>query len=181
MSATPEREPDPTSAAPNVPLSWRIALGFDFGQLRIGVAVGDAITGSARPLCILPTRQQRPDWEAIARLIAEWRPDGLVVGVPRHADDTANAMTDAALRFSRQLHGRFRLPVATIDERLSSWEAEQRPVESVRRRRKSHAHLDAQAAAVILESWFNQAPPTPTLPHEWGGRLHNGASPHARR
>jgi putative Holliday junction resolvase len=90
-------------------------------------------------------------------------------------------MTDAALRFSRQLHGRFRLPVATIDERLSSWEAEQRPVKLVRRRRKSHAHLDAQAAAIILESWFNQAPPTPTLPHEWGGRLHNGASPHARR
>ena len=81
MSATPERAPDPVSAAPfNVPLSWRMALGFDFGSRRIGVAVGDAITGLARPLCILPTRQQRPDWETIARLIAEWRPDGLVVG-----------------------------------------------------------------------------------------------------
>jgi putative Holliday junction resolvase len=131
-------------------------LGFDFGQQRIGIAVGDAITGSARPLCILPTRQQRPDWEAIARMITEWRPDGLVVGVPRHADDTANAITEAALRFSRQLQGRFRLPVATIDERLSSWEAEQRWLASARHRRKNHAHLDAHAAAAILESWFNQ-------------------------
>jgi len=151
MSATPECAPDPVAARP----SWRVALGFDFGQRRIGVAVGDAITGAARPLRVLPTRQQRPDWEAIAHLIGEWRPDGLVVGVPRHADDAASAMTDAALRFSRQLHGRFRLPVATIDERLSSWEAEQRRSETARRRRNSQTPIDAQAAALILESWFN--------------------------
>lgn len=132
----------------------QIALGFDFGRLRIGVAVGDAITGSARPLCVLPTRQQRPDWDAIARLIAEWRPDLLVVGVPRHADETANVVTEAALRFSRQLQGRFHLPVATIDERLSSWEAGQHLSKSGRRRGNA-SPLDAQAAAVILESWFN--------------------------
>lgn len=134
-----------------------VALGFDFGRARIGVAVGDAITGAARPLRTLPTRQQRPDWDAIARLIAEWRPDVLVIGAPRHADDTANAITEAALRFSRQLHGRFHLPVAIIDERLSSWEAEQRHFESAPadRRRNRDPALDAQAAAVILESWFN--------------------------
>ncbi|MCP5159007.1 MAG: Holliday junction resolvase RuvX [Gammaproteobacteria bacterium] len=134
----------------------RVALGFDFGRLRIGVAIGETITGSARPLCILPTHQQRPDWEAMSRLIATWRPDWLVVGVPRHADETANAVTEAALRFSRQLQGRFHLPVATIDERLSSWEAEQRRSAPTGRRRRGHgAALDAQAAAVILESWFN--------------------------
>jgi len=156
MSATPEREPDSTSTAssPRDFPCWRIALGFDVGQRRIGVAVGGAMTGSARPLCILPTRE--PYWDAIARLIAEWRPDGLVVGVSRHADETAHAITEAALRFSRQLQGRFRLPVATIDERLSSWEAEQRQFQAGRRRRKGRAPLDDQAAAVILESWFNQ-------------------------
>lgn len=116
--------------------------------------MGDAITGSARPIRVLSTRQQRPDWDAIAQLIAEWRPDTLVVGIPRHADETANAVTEAALRFSRQLQGRFHLPVATIDERLSSWEAEQRPSKPGRRREHQGA-LDAQAAAVILESWFN--------------------------
>lgn len=153
MSATPE--PGAKAAATSPPC--RIALAFDFGRTRIGVAVGEAVTGSARPLRVLPVRRQRPDWDAIGHLIAEWRPDLLVVGVPRHADDTACAVTEAALRFSRQLHGRFRLPVATIDERLSSWEAERRHFEtaSAGRRRSGVAALDAAAAAVILESWFN--------------------------
>ncbi len=152
MLATPDRVPP---VAARSPIACRVALGFDFGRARIGVAVGEAVTGAARPLRTLPTRQQRPDWDAIARLIAEWRPDWLVVGVPRHADDTASPTTQAALRFSRQLRGRFDLPVATIDERLSSWEAEQRGFENASRRRSSDLTLDAQAAAVILESWFN--------------------------
>ena len=154
--------PDPTEPAADPPASDarqspQVVLGFDFGRTRIGVATGVAITGAARPLRVLPTRRQRPDWNAIDRLLAEWRPDLLVVGVPRHADGSANAMTVAALRFSRQLHGRFRLPVATIDERLSSWEAEQRFFEpAVGRRRSDGAALDDRAAALILESWFNQ-------------------------
>ena len=134
----------------------RVALGFDVGRVRIGVAIGEVVTGSARPLGIFPTRRCQPDWDAIARLIEEWRPDQLVVGVPRHADDSISAMTEAALQFSRQLHERCRLPVATIDERLSSWEAEQRRFATPStKRRRLHQALDAQAAAVILESWFN--------------------------
>lgn len=154
MSVMPDRAAAPSATVP----ACRIALGFDFGSARIGVAIGEAVTGSARPLRTLPTRQQRPDWDAIAKIIAEWRPDWLVIGVPRHADDSSNAMTEAALRFSRQLQGRFHLPVATIDERLSSWEAEQRYFKTAPsgRRRDSDPTLDAQAAAVILESWFNQ-------------------------
>ena len=152
MPATLDRTPPGVVSSP---AACRVALGFDFGRARIGVAVGEAITGAARPLRTLPTRQQRPDWDAIARLIAEWRPDWLVVGVPRHADDTASAMTTAALRFSRQLHGRFHLPVATMDERLSSWEAEQREFATAGRRPAQDTLLDAQAAAIILESWFN--------------------------
>lgn len=158
MPATPES--DALSAgAPTLPTvlpSCRIALGFDFGRVRIGVAIGEAVTGSTRPLCVLPTRQQQPDWVAIARLIQDWQPDRLVVGVPRQADDSANAVTEAALQFSRQLSKHFRLPVATIDERLSSWEAEQRCFETTpTKRRRPDQTLDAQAAAVILESWFN--------------------------
>ncbi len=159
MPATPDRAPAAEAQSPSSPVAaCRIALGFDFGRARIGVAVGEAVTGSARPLRILTARQQHPDWDAIAGLIAEWQPDLLVVGVPRHADDTASATTEAALRFSRQLHGRFHLPVATLDERLSSWEAEQRHFATAgagRRHRRNHDALDAQAAAVILESWFN--------------------------
>ncbi len=158
MPATPESDPPSAGVPtlPTVPLSCRIALGFDFGRVRIGVAIGEAVTGSARPLCVLPTRQQQPDWVAIARLIQDWQPDRLVVGVPRQADDSANAVTEAALQFSRQLSKHFRLPVATIDERLSSWEAEQRCFETTpTKRRRPDQTLDAQAAAVILESWFN--------------------------
>ena len=153
MPATPDRGLESATAFP----FCRVALGFDFGRLRIGVAVGEGVTNSARPLRTLPVRRQRPDWDAIGRLIAEWRPDLLVVGVPRHADDTASTVIEAALRFGRQLHGRFRLPVATIDERLSSWEAEQRQLEAATAgHRRGEAALDAEAAAVILESWFNQ-------------------------
>ena len=158
MPATPDpQEPAAAPSASDARQSPRVVLGFDFGRTRIGVATGVAITGAARPLRVLPACRQRPDWDAIDRLLAEWRPDLLVVGVPRHADGSANAMTVAALRFSRQLHGRFHLPVATIDERLSSWEAEQRSFEpAAGRRRGDGAALDDQAAALILESWFNQ-------------------------
>lgn len=157
MPVTPDRGPEPvaTPAPPTGFSAFRVVLGFDFGRLRIGVAIGEALTGSARPLRVLPTRHQRPDWDAIGQLIEEWRPDLLVVGVPRHADETASATTEAALRFGRQLNGRFQLPVATIDERLSSWEAKQRRFETAPARRRGDAAVDAQAAAIILESWFN--------------------------
>jgi putative Holliday junction resolvase len=159
MPATPDHGPEPAAApTPSTVFSssCRVVLGFDYGRLRIGVAVGETLTGAGRPLRVLPTRHQRPDWDAIGRLIEEWRPDLLVVGVPRHADDTASATTEAALRFSRQLNGRFPLPVATIDERLSSWEARQRRSETTPAgRRGRDAPVDAQAAALILESWFN--------------------------
>ena len=152
MPATPD-PPEPAAApsASDARQSPRVVLGFDFGRTRIGVATGVAITGTAQPLRVLPVRRQRPDWDAIDRLLAEWRPDLLVVGVPRHADGSANAMTAAALRFSRQLHGRFRLPVATIDERLSSRAAQDRLG-----RRAGPGELDRMAAALILESWFNE-------------------------
>lgn len=146
--------PNSDPAAPVTP--YRIALGFDFGRARIGVAIGEMALGTVRPLQTLPVRQQRPDWDAISRLIAEWKPEVLVVGVPRHADDTANTVTAAAQRFSRQLRSRFHLPVATIDERLSSWEAQQRYFETATLRRRATPTLDAEAAAIILESWFNQ-------------------------
>ena len=170
MPATPDRavEPAANPSSSGTLQSPRVLLGFDFGRTRIGVAAGAALTGTAQPLRVLPARRQRPDWDAIDRLLAEWRPDLLVVGVPRHADGGANAMTTAALRFSRQLHGRFRLPVATIDERLSSWEAEQRSFEPAPgRRRRAGAALDDRAAAIILESWFNQqrSPASCTTPN----------------
>lgn len=125
-------------------------LGFDFGERRIGVSVGQAVTGTARPLVVLPTKNRgQPDWAAIERVLREWCPEGVVVGVPRRDDGSDYPITPQAERFARQLLGRFRLRVETADERLSSFEASERLGFA-----KHEGAIDAGAAAVILETWF---------------------------
>ena len=129
-------------------------LGFDFGERRIGVAVGQSITGQARPLCVLATKQRgQPDWGAIEKVLKTWSPEGVVVGIPRRDDGSDYPVTAQAERFARQLHGRYHLRTETADERLSSFEASERLGFG-----KQHAALDAGAAAVILETWFSQQP-----------------------
>ena len=134
----------------------RTLLGFDYGRNRIGVAVGQELTATARPLVTLPVRNQHPDWDAINCLIEEWRPDLLIVGIPYHADGSANSITSLACRFSRQLAGRYGLTVDTIDERLSSVEAEEL-IGGFQRAcyRRDKGTVDQVAAALILETWFN--------------------------
>lgn len=120
-------------------------LAFDFGIRRIGVAVGNTLLGRATPLATLA--QQGPArFEAITALLAEWQPDALVVGVPRHPDGAPHAMTEAARRFGRQLQARFRLPVHEADERYSTTEA-------LAQGARGDA-ADAAAAALILEQHF---------------------------
>ncbi len=126
-------------------------LGFDFGTRRIGVAVGQRITGTARPLLTIRVAQDRPDWEAIGALMAQWQPEAVVVGLPLNMDGSEQVITARARRFSRQLNGRFGLPVHLMDERLSTREAARRLEEDGR----PVTHLDPHAAAVILESWLN--------------------------
>lgn len=131
-------------------------IAFDVGERRIGVAVGESITGSARPLCILECRDSRPDWASLERVIAEWRPSTLVVGRPCHADGSDSHSTRRADRFARQARGRFELPVHRVDERLSTHEAARRRHASGAARRRRNAALDAEAAGVILETWFSE-------------------------
>lgn len=133
-------------------------IACDVGERRIGLAVGESVTGSARPLAILDCRDRRPDWEGLARIIAEWRPIALVVGRPCHADGSDSRSTRLADRFARQAEGRFDLPVYRIDERLSSHEAAaRRQAEGAPRRRRARPRaLDADAAGVILETWFSE-------------------------
>jgi putative holliday junction resolvase len=133
------------------------ALGFDFGLKRIGMAVGQSVTGSASPLGVAAVRGGEPDWTAIGRLIAEWRPTTLVVGLPYNMDLSEQEMTGHARRFAEELAQRFPLTVHTVDERLSSREAEAQLKERRQqgRRRVSREDIDGAAACVILESWFN--------------------------
>jgi len=123
-------------------------LCFDCGKKRIGTAVGQTITATATELEIIKTINTKPDWEAISRLIKEWNPDRLVVGKPLQLDGSRQEMTALAERFSRQLEGRYHLPVEMIEEQLSSYEA--------RRELKSTYDLDAVAARLILETWLNE-------------------------
>lgn len=125
-------------------------LGFDFGTRRIGVAVGQRVTGTARPLATIQVRQDRPDWDAIAALMAAWRPEAAVVGLPLNMDGSEQVITARARRFGRQLNGRFGLPVHLMDERLSTREAARRLEDDGR----AVTHLDPHAAAIILESWL---------------------------
>ncbi|WP_455385925.1 Holliday junction resolvase RuvX [Acidihalobacter prosperus] len=143
------------------------ALCFDYGTRRTGVAVGQRLTGTARPLTTLDMPRGAPDWNAIDVLLREWRPSQLVVGRPTRMDGTPVPLTEAAEDFARELGERFQLPVAMIDERLSSRAAEtllrEQRVEG-RRGRIDKADVDRYAAALLLEDWLAQPAPTDTRP-----------------
>ena len=121
-------------------------IGFDFGTVRIGAAVGNTVTSSARALAQIDNRVAARGFEAIGRLLAEWQPQRLVVGRPLHPDGTAHEMTARCERFARQLSGRFGLPVALVDERYSTREAQASGA-------RDH-DTDAQAAAIILRQYL---------------------------
>lgn len=131
-------------------------LAFDFGEKRIGVAVGEWSLGQAHPLTIIRSEVNAERFAAIAALINEWKPVSLVVGQPVALDGTAHAMTARCTRFANQLRGRFGLPVDYAEERLSSVEAEERLRESGYNGRSAKEHLDALAAQIILQCFFER-------------------------
>lgn len=133
-----------SAAASAVPTSPRSFLAFDFGLKRVGVAAGNSLTRQATPLRTIAAEGDER-FAAIARLIAEWQPDALIVGVPVHPDGTPHDNTRRAQRFARQLHGRFRLPVHEVDERYSTTEAAAAGARD----------LDAASAAIILEQYLH--------------------------
>lgn len=123
-------------------------LCFDYGERRIGVAVGQTITATATPVETIAVKKNRPDWGRISHLIKQWQPQALIIGIPLDMDGSRQRVTLLAEKFARQLAGRYKLPVHHADERLSSFEA--------RRRLKDIKNLDPVAAQVILESWFTE-------------------------
>ncbi|TAL83232.1 MAG: Holliday junction resolvase RuvX [Rhodanobacter sp.] len=139
-------------------------LGFDVGSRLTGVAVGNAITTSARALTTIIMRDGEPDWLRLDALRQEWQPDTLIVGLPLHLDGTEQAASRAARRFCAQLQARYGLPVALVDERHSSREAAERFAAARAvglKRRRDAAAIDALAAAVIVERWLHASPLMP--------------------
>lgn len=129
-------------------------LAFDFGEKRIGVATGETLLGSAHPLTVISAESNDDRFAAIARLVAEWRPVQLVVGLPTHADGTPHAMTRLARKFAERLQRRFNLPVGLADERLTSLDAAARLRETGHDGKSARLLRDAVAAQLILQTWF---------------------------
>lgn len=131
-------------------------MAFDFGEKRIGVAVGNSVTRSAAALATLHVESNRARLEAIAPLVAEWQPARLVIGEARYPDGRAHPVARLAHKFGNRLREAFRLPVEYVDETLSSAEAGQRLAAQGVRGPRRDAALDAVAAQVILQAWFEQ-------------------------
>lgn len=129
-------------------------LSFDFGTKSIGVAIGQQLTGTARPLAALKANDGVPDWNKIEALLKEWQPDRVVVGLPLNMDGTEQPLTARARKFSNRLHGRFGVQVDLHDERLSTVEARAEIFERSGFRALSKGRVDSLSAVIILESWF---------------------------
>ena len=153
-----ERPPVPSpAAAPPGPVSPSgTVLAFDFGEKRIGIAVGETQLALAHPLTTIAAEHSGARFEAIGKLIDQWRPHLLVVGLPVHMDDTEHAFTARARRFGRQLEGRFKLPVAMVDERLSTREAASLLHAAGVAARRQKPVRDQVAAKTILQDYFDQ-------------------------
>lgn len=155
----PDNDSSPVFAKSD-PLAARFSddtyLGFDFGIKKIGIAVGQSMTGTASPLETIPAMKQNPDWQRIGQLISQWHPAGLVVGISRQSDGTDNPVTPRMLKFCRQLEGRFHLPVYQQDETLSTFEAKQLLYDDLGVSATTLWRVQDQLAAqLILQAWLN--------------------------
>ncbi len=149
----PDRRPTPTVTT---------ILALDFGLKRIGVASGDTLTRAARPRGAIGNGPGGPDWAALQRVLDDLRPTRIAVGEPYNADGSASPLTGTARRFAAELQQRSSLPVDLVDERWSSRDAEERlraaRASGLKTRRVTAVDVDAAAAAVILERWFESQP-----------------------
>jgi len=136
-------------------VSEKSLICFDYGEKRIGIAVGQTLTATATPLTTITSKNGKPDWHRISDIISQWQPHALIIGIPVDMDGSRQPITGLAEKFGRQLEGRYHLPVHYADERLSSYEA--------RRRLKDVKNLDPVAAQIILESWLAEQHTNPDI------------------
>ena len=135
----------------------RTIVAFDFGTKSIGVAIGQEVTGTARALTSFKAQDGTPDWQKIEKLLKEWLPDLVVVGLPLNMDGTEQPLTARARKFANRLHGRFGVQVELHDERLSTVEARAGLFEQGGFRALKKGSVDSASAVIILESYFEQS------------------------
>lgn len=131
------------------------ALSFDYGTKRIGVAVGQTITGTASELVPLKAKDGIPNWQEIEKLIKEWQPDILLVGLPLNMDGSESEMSKRARKFANRLHGRFGKPFEMVDERLSSEEVKY-DLRDQGIHDFGHHSVDGMVAKILFEDWCEQ-------------------------
>lgn len=129
-------------------------IGFDFGTKFIGVAVGQTLTKTAKALTSIKNSDNEVMWREIQKLLDEWQPNALIVGLPLNMDDTEQPLTAIACQFGNNLKHRFHLPVHFCDERLSTVEAKEHLFSESGYRGLSKDKIDAASAQIILESWM---------------------------
>ncbi len=149
-----EQAPGARSAAPRA--AGSTVLAFDFGEQRIGAAVGDTGVGIAHPLATINAADRKTRYAEIAGLVQEWRPALLVVGLPARLDGEEHAMSRLARKFARELGGRFNLPVTLVDERLTSAAAEMSLAEAGVARHQRKSVIDQVAAQHILQAHLDE-------------------------
>ena len=138
------------SATPETPVAL---LCFDFGTRQIGVAYGQTVSGTGQPVAVLRARDGQPQWEQVTRLVAEWQPQRLLVGLPLNMDGTESDFCTRVRRFAGRLHARTGKPVTLVDERLSTAEAK---LDSGSGRDYRRNPVDGLAAALILRTWLSE-------------------------
>ncbi|MEP4888574.1 MAG: Holliday junction resolvase RuvX [Aliiglaciecola sp.] len=131
-------------------------LGFDFGTKSIGVAIGQEITGTASPLEAIQARDGIPDWDLVKNVYEQWQPHLVVVGLPLNMDGSKQEMTFKAQKFANRLHAKFKVPVQTLDERLTTVDAKARLFEMGGFKKLSKGKVDSASACLILESFMSQ-------------------------
>ena len=132
-------------------------LGFDFGTKRIGVAVGQTVTQTARPLTTLKAENGKPNLETLAKLIKIWQPKAFVVGIPLNMDGTEQPLTHLARTFANLLREHFKLPVHEVDERLTTKAARENLFADGGYKALQHGQVDSVAAQLILQNWLDNA------------------------
>ncbi|MCL1048570.1 Holliday junction resolvase RuvX [Shewanella abyssi] len=135
-------------------MSSRTVLGFDYGTKSIGIAIGQELTASARPLMSIKAIDGIPKWEEIGNIITEWQPDLIVVGLPLNMDGTEQEITLRAKKFGNRLNGRFGIKVVNQDERLTTADAKARLFEMGGYKALTKGQVDAMSAVLIIESYF---------------------------
>ncbi|HEY9042450.1 MAG TPA: Holliday junction resolvase RuvX [Rheinheimera sp.] len=134
----------------------RTVLTFDYGTKSIGVAVGQELTGTASLLSALKAQDGTPDWNLLEKLITDWQPQLLLVGLPLNMDGTEQPFTARTRKFANRLHGRFGLPVELHDERLTTTEARSQLFAEGGYKKLTKDKVDSLSAKIIFESWYEQ-------------------------